>query len=370
MRVRYYRRNCDRRPGRRKRKREAGLYAGLALLGIYERCTPALNAMVGMFAALLGSFAEAQRVLSEQGHDLNIKTVRLLAYRMAERVRLVQKMGVYADKVQENLTGRRVVVSTDGGRIRLREKKRGPKTAKQRTRYKGAWREPKLFIIYVVDEKGRQSHSFAPLIDGTLGGPDTLFAMLQRYLLDLNIQAADQLLFVSDGATWIWNRVPALLAALNLAPNDVHLLIDFYHAVQHLNEAASLRKGWTAKARKCWLSKQRNRLIRGEIDQVIAAIRSFCRGRNSKGIRTQLNYFIKHQKHMAYVHIATLNLPIGSGAIESAVRRIVNLRLKGPSLFWCKPNAEAMLLLRAFYKTGRWQQLKSWAFSPVYALSR
>jgi hypothetical protein len=226
LQVRYYRRNCDQRKGKRKRKRQAGLYAGLALLGIYERCTPALSATVGMFAALLGSFAETQRVLAEQGHVLDIKTVRLIAYRMAARVRLVQKMSAYAREDQENLAGRRVVVSTDGGRIRLREKKRGPKTAKKRTRYKGAWREPKLFIIYVVDEEGRQSHTFAPLIDGVLDGPDALFAMMTHYLLDLNIQAADQLLFVSDGATWIWNRVPTLLATLRLPSHTVHLLID------------------------------------------------------------------------------------------------------------------------------------------------
>lgn len=328
-----------------------------------------LSATVGMFAALLGSFAEAQKVLAEQGHVLDIKTVRLIAYRMAERVRLVQETSAYANQNQENLAGKRVVVSTDGGRIRLREKKRGPKTAKKRTRYKGAWREPKLFIIYVVDDEGRQSHSFAPLIDGAVGGPDTLFAMLEHYLLALNIQAADQLLFVSDGATWIWNRVPGLVEALGLASHNVHLLIDFYHAVQHLNKAASARTGWTAKKRKRWLNKQRKRLIRGEVDQVIEAIRPLCKGRNSRKIRAQLNYFIKHQKHMAYAHVKNLKLPIGSGAMESAIRRVVNLRLKGPSIFWCKPNAEAMLLLRAFYKTGRWQQLKSWAFSPVYVYS-
>jgi hypothetical protein len=132
---------------------------------------------------------------------------------------------------------------------------------------------------------------------------------------------------------------------------------------------ASARTGWTARERKRWFDKQRKQLIRGKVALVIEAIRSLCRGRNSKKIRTQLNYFIKHQKHMAYAHIASLNLPIGSGAMESAIRRVVNLRLKGPSLFWCKANAEAMLLLRACYKTGRWRRLKSWAFSPLYVYS-
>jgi hypothetical protein len=48
----------------------------------------------------------------------------------------------------DNVQGRRVVVSADGGRLRLRENKRGAKTKKGRTRYQGAWREPKLLIIY------------------------------------------------------------------------------------------------------------------------------------------------------------------------------------------------------------------------------
>ena len=55
--------------------------------------------------------------------------------------------------------------------------------------------------------------------------------------------------------------------------------------------------------------------------------------------------------------------------IESAIRRVVNLRLKGPAIFWCKENAEALLMLRAYYKSGRWQQLKSMAFSALNALS-
>jgi hypothetical protein len=72
---------------------------------------------------------------------------------------------------------------------------------------------------------------------------------------------------------------------------------------------------------------------------------------------------------MDYGLMAQLNLPMGSGAIESAIRRVVNLRLKGPSIFWCKHNAELVVMLRAFYKAGRWNQFKSMAFSPLYAIS-
>jgi hypothetical protein len=47
---------------------------------------------------------------------------------------------------------------------------------------------------------------------------------------------------------------------------------------------------------------------------------------------------------------------LGSGAIESAIRRVINLRLKGSGLLWLEENAEAVLVLRAAVLTDRWQE--------------
>jgi hypothetical protein len=355
--VTYYRRKGQRRAG----KRYAGVYAGLVLLGIYDRCTPALASEVSLCAAMLGSLDEAQAVLADRGVELDTKTVRTIAYRYAARARLEQQ--IERTVFEDTVAGRRVVISSDGGRLRLREPKRGPKTKKGRRRYTGAWREPKVLIVYVVDAEGKRDASFAPVIDATLKGPDAVFALLRTYLQRLNITQADQVLFIADGAPWIWKRVPLLVHALGLAAAQVHELLDFYHAVQHLGQVAALRKDWSAQARTRWRTQQRHLLLRGEVEQVIAAVRSICRGRHSKAIRTHREYFIKNQSRMAYAKLIDLKLPIGSGAIESTVRRVVNLRLKGPSIFWCRASAEAILLLRSYYKAGRWNLLKHMATS-------
>ena len=365
LQTRYYRQKGQRKRGRRYK----GMYAGLIMLGIYEHCTPRLTSEISQMVVLLGSFTEAEGVLKERGHSLCVNTLREIAYRAAERARMVQKVQGYLGDTQESVKGRRVVVSSDGGRIRLREKKRGRKTEKGRSRYTGAWREPKLFIIYVVDENGRHCKSFAPFIDGTMNGPDSLFAMLAGYLEKLDIMEADKIVFVSDGAKWIWKRLPNLITSLNLDKNKVHLLIDFYHAVEHLNRVASLCKGWSSRQRKQWLNKNTKLLKNGDVETVIENVSVLCRGRNSRSIRTQLNYFTNHQEHMKYSLVSSLGLPIGSGAIESAIRRVVNLRLKGCSLFWSKQSAESMLFLRAFSKSGRWSLFKSLTFSPAFSLS-
>jgi hypothetical protein len=190
-----------------------------------------------------------------------------------------------------------------------------------------------------------------------------LFALLRTSLQRLEIAQADQVLFLADGAPWMWKRVPLLVQALGLAVERVHELLDFSHAVHHLGQVAALCKDWSAKARTRWRTPQRRLLMQGEVEQVITAVRDLCRGRNSKALRKHRAYFTKNQHRMAYAQLMALKLPIGSGAIESAVRRVVNLRLKGSRLFWYRASAEAILLLRSYDKAGRWNMLKRMATS-------
>lgn len=353
--ARYFRQHIK----RRGRKRNQGFYLGLLLLGINDRCSSGFAAEVSLLAAMLGSLEEARTVLLERGIKIDIKTLRRISYRVSQRARLTQQLDSLG--FDEDVAGRRVIVSMDGGRIRLKENKRGRKTKKGRTRYHGAWREPKLFIIYVVDTDGNMERSFMPVMDATLGGPDALFKLLGSYLAQLGIVKADKILFVADGARWIWNRIAGLVSEIGLNPHQVYELIDFYHAVEHLGKVASLRKSWTVKQRKSWINKHRRLLHQGHITKVIDAVKAICRGRNSKGIRTERDYFVRNIGRMAYGRIQDMALPIGSGSVESAIRRVVNMRLKGPGLFWRKENAEAILLLRCYWKAGRWNQLKKQA---------
>src|SRR6266704_1814209 len=139
----------DRRKGRKRgAKRSAGVYAGLVMLGIYDRCTPGLVAEVSLLAAMLGSLQEAKDVLANRGVELDTKAVRRIAYRYAARARLVPQVEHTA--FEDTVAGRRAVISSDGGRLRLRENPRGPKTNKGRQRSTGVWREPKGRLVSVV----------------------------------------------------------------------------------------------------------------------------------------------------------------------------------------------------------------------------
>ena len=222
----------------RRAKRRPGLYPALVVLGIYDRCTPKLASDASRAVAMHSSLAEAQAQLRSDGIALDIKTLRSTAYRYAARARAAQQSA--ACGLLDRVTGKRVVVSLDGGRVRVRRKKRGPKTKKGRNRFHTDWKEPKLLILYVVGDDGRPSQTWAPIIDGTLRGPEAVFALLLSYARQIGLNAADKVLFIADGAPWIWRRLQRLIAALGLSPTQVLGLIDFYHAAKQLSDAVKL----------------------------------------------------------------------------------------------------------------------------------
>ena len=150
-----------------------------------------------------------------------------------------------------------------------------------------------------------------------------------------------------------------LLKALGLKNDQVQQLIDFWHAVEYLGKLAE-SKLLAGTSRKRWLKTQKKRLLRGEIGTVVDELKTLIGKRPTKQQRTWLNYFITHglkHRRMDYDTSRRHHMPIGSGAIESAVRRVINLRVKSNAVYWTRENAETMIRLRAWIKAGRGEEL-------------
>lgn len=348
--VTYYHRCQSGGNGRR------GLFPMLMLLGIAGHYTPYVRKRMAKAAALLGSYEEAIEMLAEDGIHVSVNQLRDVTAGMGQMLqRLTSRHALTA---AGNVSGRRIVVSMDGGRVRLRERRRG-KTKKGRKRFAAKWREPRLFIIYAVDDEGRLADDFPPVIDGTLGSCDQLFALLLAYLKGLNLAEAPRVLFVADGAAWIWRRIPKLVKSLGLSDEQVQQLIDFWHAMEYLAKIAD-SKSLIGARKTQWLTIQKKRLLRGEIGSVVEEIKTLIGSHKTKEQTTWLNYFTTHgltHRRMDYSKSRTNKMPIGSGAIESAIRRVINLRVKSNATYWLRDNAETVIRLRAWIKAARAEEL-------------
>lgn len=342
------------KPGRKKSGPNGrGCHLLLDVLGFIGQCSPDFVDEAVKLALLCPSFEVAAQVLDARQIKLDKKTLRRLCKALG-KLGLEQRATVALEETI-SFAGRTVYIGIDGGRMRIREPRRGrrPK-GKKYAGYDTPWREPKLFTIYMLNEKGRVEKSWMPLHDATLGNADLMFEMLEATLLALPLQQADRIVFIADGAEWIWPRVERLIWRLGLPPTKVIQILDYYHNSETLWELVQLQPKRSEKAQQTLYENWKTLMWNGEFATLQKAVLQHLRGKKRKQAVTSLNHFDRHKNRMRYSIFKEQGLPIGSGHVESAIRRVVNLRIKAPGTFWKKDMGEYFLFLRSQLICGRW----------------
>lgn len=360
-----------RRTCRHRGKGGAGFYPILSALGIWFGVTPAVAGEVSRQVADSDSVRAGRAALDRRGADLGHKETLSLVNKLSARA--VKQREEWLQKARDALPvrgvlrGKRVVIATDGGRLRERRPARHGRrrTKTGHRRYDAPWREPKLLTIYVVGDDGKVSDTFQPVYDGTLGDADAIFNMLAGYLKALGAHQARELVILGDGAKWIWDRTAALAQQVGIDPAkvDVTEVVDRCHVVAVLHEIAEVRSSWSKSERAAWLSRANALLRRGKIRDVVTMIDELTIGRRAKEVSQHRDYFVRNAARMQYAAFKAAKIPTGSGAIESAVRRVVNMRMKSNGMFWLEVNAEGMLLLRSYLKAGRFDDIVNWSLT-------
>jgi len=339
-----------------------GIRPVLAALGIWWRTTPALCSEVNRQVTESNSFRDGLASLKRRGIDLEYKRALSLVQRFGGRA--VNQRRSWLEHIlaqstpagQGKLSGMTVLVGIDGGRVRQRLVNRGRRRKSGHRGYQTPWREPRLLVIAVVDHRGRVQRNVLPIYDATLDDANGMMRLLTGYLKALGVHEAARLVVAADGAPWIWNRLPALYDGVGIDRAKVSEAIDWSHAVGTLHDIAKECR-WSAKERNEWVKTVKRDLFAGRIDGVLYSIRQLAKGRRAKAILSHADYFDRNRSRMQYRTLKDLGLPRGSGIVESAIRRVINLRIKSPGKFWKEVNAEAALHVRSYLKAGHWDQL-------------
>lgn len=158
-----------------------------------------------------------------------------------------------------------------------------------------------------------------------------------------------QLVFLSDGAPWIRNWIG------DSYPEAISIL-DFYHALHYLYEFAD--GCLPADKREAWVEVQKKLLEEGRVKDVMDTITALkADGRATKKI---IDYYTANQNRMDYPRYKLIGCGlIGSGAIESAHRTVIQRRLKLSGQRWTIAGAQNVLNLRVTKENGQWCNLVS-----------
>lgn len=160
-------------------------------------------------------------------------------------------------------------------------------------------------------------------------------------------QLTEELIFLGDGAEWIWKLVQEHY------PEAIQI-VDWFHATEYITPVASA--AFTPEdQQQAWITQVRTDLWDGDLDAVIAAFDRFTdHHRATEAATKAVTYFTNNRHRMDYPTYRAKGYQIGSGTIESGCKQIVSQRLKVAGAIWDLDNCIKTAKARAALLSNQW----------------
>jgi hypothetical protein len=262
-------------------------------------------------------FADASQVLAELAHvSVAPTTVWEQVQRHGQRLQAVLErqclqVGIERTRWEAGRYEARLYrsISLDGGMVHLRGE---------------GWKEMKVGMVSGLEPCGQGVRLVDMDYTAVIGDVDAFRPALWSLAVQHDVPYAGRSAVTADGASWIWRL------AQDLFPCSVQI-VDWYHARQHLAQAARARYPDDEIAAKHWFERRSACLFRGEVWKIIADL---CQHEGA----ALASYFVTHQRRMQYAQFRADGYPIGSGGVESGIKQFKH-RLTGAGMRWSRGGA-------------------------------
>lgn len=225
------------------------------------------------------------------------------------------------------------------------------------------WKENKLGMVYsdnnqlkridgknIITEKEYVSY---------LGSPQSFKKMLMKAAINNGYGSIKKVVFIGDGAQWIWNMCDELF------PDAVQIL-DFYHLSENVHKFGEYLYPDNDSRRKQWVEKTLNEIKKGDIDTIIEQlpdkITDYNDEQNTPNLKT---YLINNKTRVNYDEFKDQGYIIGSGSVESAHGKVIQQRLKQPGMHWSPRGCQGIASLRTKYCSDQWYQVEEIVFEKA-----
>jgi len=248
------------------------------------------------------------------------------------------------DAVQEVAAAKRkpadlLVVQADGGMVPTRDTDR--------------WREVKVAVVargdcHLSSREAPRGRITEARYAATWEAFDEFRRRVDALLRAEHVDQVGKVVWVGDGAPWIWN------VADELCPKAVHIL-DWYHAVEAASTAAKAVFGPACPCTELLVSRVSMLLRMGDVDEVLSELEAclfLTRVAAARAaLKTLIGYYTKNKSRMDYLSFVANGYPIGSGFVEAANKHVIQARMKLAGQHWDTHRADRMANLRALLAT-------------------
>ena len=182
-------------------------------------------------------------------------------------------------------------------------------------------------------------------------GSHKSFSEKMEVLIEDYTTNEQQMIFITDGAPWLRNWIEDAFP-------QATAILDFYHLLEHLYEFAEAFFA-DAQQGKQWVEQQKELLLNSHAAVVIDNVSGLAASKGKQQLKAKLLVYLNaNRSRMDYKHYQSIGCGIiGSGAIESAHRTVVQKRMKLSGQRWSKKGAQHMLNLRVLYMNQQWDKV-------------
>lgn len=223
---------------------------------------------------------------------------------------------------------------------------------------KGEWTEAKTLVLGVINEPVLEGDEwkvhatelsyFSRVMEAETFGHAALSETHRR-----GVETACQVVAVTDGALWEQGFI-------DYHREDAVRILDFPHAAEYVAQIGSGLWGEGTERTKEWLQTRLHMLKHEGPTELLRELRSLVQEHaDLTELGESLSYLEKREPLMHYPLYMRQGWPIGSGAVESGNKVVVEARLKGAGMHWARGSVNPMLALRNAVCNGRWTEARS-----------
>jgi len=225
------------------------------------------------------------------------------------------------------------------------------------------WREVKVGIFArlnrYINTKGKSvTRLIRRRLVAVLGDTDEFSIRMELEAKKQDLENAETAVWVSDGGRGFWRIFYDSFADCALG------ILDFYHAAQNLWKAAAAWLDGRTRAARQWFVRARHQLRHGQVDELIVEMEEILftdqtlDGDEWTTVCNCYGYLDDHREHIQYsLFKDALNLPIGSGMVESACKWLIQQRFKCVGMRWSREGFNNLLHLRLAWVNGKFDEL-------------
>ena len=332
--------------------RATGRFALDEALGLVESFSPALVRLAARAAAREGYEAASEDLAALAGISIEGRQIHRLVHRVGPQLAVALQEGQASQAEVIPI----LYVEVDGTGVPMVAEELAGRKGKQEDG-SSKTREVKLGCVFTQTKCDEETG--LPVRDpdsttyvGSFESAEDFGGRIRREAIRRGLGRAAKVVFLGDGAAWIWE-----LARVNFS--SALWIVDLYHALERLHKLCqglySNQRAWAVRIEEKWKEMLKN----DQVDQVIAAARrrlSDLAGPADEELEKQIVYFENQQSRMLYKTYREQGLFYGSGVVEAGCKTVIGQRLKESGMFWTEIGATQVLVLRCALKSHRWDE--------------